>query len=136
MLNAYLHFPGNCEQALTFYAEVLGGQLESLLKHGDTPMKEHVDDAWQDKVIHAVLRIGDAVLMASDAPALYYKVPQGFAVCLTISTAEAERIFPLLAEGGNVTMPLQKTFWAERFGNVTDRFGTPWRITGGRVPKA
>jgi PhnB protein len=136
MLNTYLTFPGTCEQAIAFYARVFQGEIESSMKHGDTPMKEHVGPDWQDKIIHTVLRIADGVLMASDAPPQMYKTPQGFSVSITLPTAEAERIFPLLAEGGKVEMPLQNTFWAERFGSLTDRFGTPWMITGGHQPKA
>jgi PhnB protein len=136
MLNAYLHFPGSCAQAIEFYAKTFQGTVESLVKHGDTPMKDHVGPDWQDKIVHCVVRIGDGALMASDAPPQMYKVPQGFSVSLTLSTAEAQRVFPLLAEGGHVNMPLQKTFWAEQFGAVTDRFGIPWMITGGHEPKA
>lgn len=136
MLNAYLNFPGTCEQAIAFYAKVFNGKIESSMKHGDTPMKEHVGPDWQDKIIHTVLQIGDGILMASDAPPQMYKPPQGFSVSITLPTAEAERIFPLLSEGGTITMPLQQTFWAERFGALTDRFGTPWMVTGGHQPKS
>jgi PhnB protein len=135
MLNAYLNFPGTCEQAIKFYERVFHGKLESIMKHGETPMKERVSADWQDKVIHCTLRIGDGVLMASDAPPQMYKTPQGFAVSLTLSVEEAARVFPLLGEGGNITMPLQETFWAKRFGAVTDRYGIPWMITGGHEPK-
>jgi PhnB protein len=134
MLNPYLHFPGTCEQAITFYAKVFNGKIESSTRHGETPMKEHVGPDWQDKLVHATVRIGDSVLMASDAPPQMYKAPQGFAVSITLSAAEAQRVFPQLAEGGHVNMPLQKTFWAELFGALTDRFGTPWMITGGHQP--
>ena len=135
MLNVYLTFPGTCEQALSFYETVFHGKRESLMKHGETPMKEHVSADWQDKVIHAVLRIGDGSLMASDAPPQMYKTPQGFSVSIILSVDEAERVFPLLADGGKIAMALQETFWAQRFGSVTDRFGTPWMITGGHQPK-
>ncbi|HEX5655870.1 MAG TPA: glyoxalase/bleomycin resistance/extradiol dioxygenase family protein [Polyangiales bacterium] len=135
MLNAYLNFPGSCEQAIAFYAKVFRGEIESSHKHGETPMKDHVSAAWRDKIIHTTLRIGDGVLMASDAPPEMYKPPQGFAVSITLDVSEAERVFPLLGEGGTITMPLQETFWAQRFGAITDRYGIPWMITGGHQPK-
>jgi PhnB protein len=130
MLNAYLTFPGSCEQAIQFYAKLFHGEVQFLMKHGDSPMKDRVPPEWRDKVIHCTLRIGQSSLMASDAPPDRYEIPTGFAVSITLSVAEAERTFPLLAEGGTITMPLQQTFWAPRFGTVTDRFGTPWMVSG------
>lgn len=135
MLNPYLNFPGTCAEAIKFYERLFHGKVEQLMTHGETPMKERVPAEWQDKVIHTTLKIGDSVLMASDAPPSMYKRPQGFSVSLTLPLSEAERTFPLLAEGGEITMPLQKTFWAERFGAVTDRYGIPWMITGDHQPK-
>lgn len=135
MINVYLKFPGTCAPALAFYAKTFRGEIESSMKHGDSPMKEHVGPDWHDKIVHAALRIGDSVLMATDMPPQMYKVPQGFSVSITTTAAEAERVFPLLAEGGTVNMPLTQTFWAERFGDVVDRFGIPWMITGGLQPQ-
>ncbi len=136
MINTYLTFPGNCEQAITFYAKVFQGKVEFSMKHGETPMKDQLGPEWQDKIVHSTVRIGDNVLMASDAPPQYYKTPQGFSVSVTLSLDEAERVFNALADGGTVNMPFAKTFWAERFGAVVDRFGTPWMITGGHETKA
>lgn len=128
-LNPYLVFNGECEAALTFYAECLGGKIEAMLPHAGTPAEAHVPAEWRDKILHARMSIGDDVLMASDAPPGRYEQPKGFSVTLQITDpAEAERVFHRLAEGGTVQMPIQQTFWAARFGMVVDRFGTPWMV--------
>lgn len=128
-VNAYLNFNGQCEEAFTFYAECLGGKIESMMNHGDSPMAEHVPSEWKEKILHARLLVGDTVLMASDSPPEHYQAPQGSYVSLSVEdTADADRIFSALAEGGKVQMPIEKTFWAERFGMVVDRFGIPWII--------
>jgi PhnB protein len=94
-----------------------------------TPAAEHAPPEWQSEIMHARLSIGDQVLMASDSPPQYQAPMKGFSVSLNVdSIAEAERIFAAFAEGGTVGMPLQQTFWATRFGMLTDRFGTPWMI--------
>ncbi|MDN5864163.1 MAG: VOC family protein [Gammaproteobacteria bacterium] len=126
--NTYLFFDGNCREAFEFYAATLGGDLKAMITGADTPMAEEMP-AMRDKIMHAYLQIGDTAIMASDAPAPHYNKPQGFDVCIYTDTLEeAERIFAALSEGGEVTMPLEKTFWAERFGSLVDRFGTPWMI--------
>ena len=90
---------------------------------------------WHDKILHARLQIGDDVLMASDAPPGRRDKMQGFSVTLNIKEpAEAERIFAAFAEGAKVTMPLAETFWAQKFGMLTDRFGTPWMINCEKPP--
>ncbi|HWR36798.1 MAG TPA: VOC family protein [Clostridia bacterium] len=128
-LDAYLTFNGECEAAFKFYEQCLGGKIEAMMTHGGSPAAEHVPPDWHKKILHARMTIGDRVLMASDAPPDRYQQPQGFSIALGIKElAEAERIFQALAENGKVQMPLQKTFWALRFGMVVDRFGTPWMI--------
>lgn len=128
-MNPYLLFNGNCENAMKFYEKSLGGKVEAMLTHEGTPMEKMVPTEWRKKIIHARLKLGDKVLMASDCPPDSYVKPQGFSVNLDFkSPAEAERVFNALAENGSVQMPLQQTFWAARFGMVTDRFGTPWMI--------
>ena len=88
---------------------------------------------WQDKILHASLKIGDTVLMGSDAPPERYEKPKGFSVSLVLDdTGEAERIFKTLSEGGSVQMPIQQTFWAARFGMLTDRYAIPWMINCGQ----
>jgi PhnB protein len=128
-LNPYLFFKGNCKEAFTFYEKVLGGKISAMMTHGETPAAEHTKPEWQDKIIHARMTFGDQVLMASDAPPEHYRPMQGFSVSLSVEEpAEADRIFKAFSEGGEVTMPIQETFWAHRFGMLVDRFGTPWMI--------
>lgn len=128
-MNPYLLFNGDCEAAIKFYEKSLGGKVEAMFTHEGTPMEKMVPAEWRKKIIHARLALGDKVLMASDCPPDRYVKPQGFSVNLDCKTpAEAERVFSALAENGSVQMPLQETFWAARFGMVTDRFGTPWMI--------
>jgi PhnB protein len=128
-INPYLFFDGNCEEAFNFYAKVLGATIEAMFPHAGSPAEEHVPPEWRSKIMHARLVLGNQVLMASDAPPGRQDPMKGFSVSLNVdSTAEAERIFQALAEKGTVTMPIQQTFWAARFGMLVDRFGTPWMI--------
>ena len=128
-LNPYLFFTGNCKEAFTLYEKVLGGKIIAMMTHKETPAAEHTKPEWQDKIIHARMTFGDQVLMASDAPPEHHRPMQGFSASLTVQEpAEANRIFKAFSEDGQVTMPIQETFWAHRFGMLVDRFGTPWMI--------
>jgi PhnB protein len=128
-VNAYLNFNGDCAAALEFYQKHLGASVDSIFRGKDAPASAQMGAEWDDKIIHARFTIGNDVLMASDCPSEYYAKPQGTTISLHVeSQAEAERIFGALAEGGTVIMPLEQTFWATRFGMVTDQFGTPWMI--------
>jgi PhnB protein len=128
-LNPYLTFNGQCEAAFKFYERCLGGKIEFMLTHGESPMAQQTPAGWRNKIMHARLVVGDKVLMGSDAPPERYEGPKGFSVSLGIDTpAEAERVFSALAENGTVQMPLQETFWALRFGTLVDRFGIPWMV--------
>jgi PhnB protein len=128
-LNPYLTFNGQCEAAFKFYETCLGGKIAMMMTFADSPMAQQVPAAFRNKIIHARMTIGNDVLMASDAPPERYQPPKGISVSLSIDKpADAERIFHALAEKGTVEMPIQKTFWAERFGSLVDRFGTPWMI--------
>jgi PhnB protein len=128
-LNPYLTFNGQCEAAFKFYEKVLGGKIEAMIPHAGTPAEDHVPSDWRDKIIHARLVVGDKVLMGSDAPPERYEPEKGSSVSLGIDKpADADRIFGVLAENGTVQMPIQETFWAQRFGMLVDRFGTPWMI--------
>ena len=125
----YLNYNGDCAQAFKFYEKALGGKIDMMQTHGETPMKDQVPADWRNKVMHAQLTIGDALLFGSDAPPNQYEKPQGISVALAVlDPADAERKFKALSEGGNVTMPIQQTFWAQRFGMVTDKFGIPWMV--------
>jgi len=133
-LNTYLHFKDNCREAFQLYARVLGGKLENLITYGESPMAKETPKALLDKVMHVRLVVGDQILMGSDSPPDHYHPLAGFSVNIaTNSAAEAERIFKALSEGGTVRMPIQKTFWADRFGMFVDRFGTPWMVNYDRA---
>lgn len=126
--NPYLNFNGNCEEAFNFYAKTLGGKILFKMTHGETPEGHKVPE-MKDKIMHATLQIGNQLIMGSDAPPQYFSKPQGFFVSINVKdVAESERIYKALAENAKIEMPLGQTFWAERFGMLTDRFGIPWMI--------
>jgi PhnB protein len=128
-LNPYLTFNGTCEEAFKAYEKILGGEIVAMMPHEGTPAEGNVPAEWRKKIIHARLVTDGTLLMGSDAPPDRYKSMQGFAVTINIKEpTEAERVFNALAEGGTAIMPLTETFWAKKFGMVTDRFGTPWMI--------
>ena len=128
-LNPYLSFNGQCERAFKFYEKVLGGKIEAMMPYEGSPMAQQVPRERLSKIMHARLRIGDETLMGSDSPPDRYEPMQGFSVTLgTDDPHEAERVFHALSENGIVQMPIQKTFWAVRFGMLVDQFGTPWMI--------
>ena len=125
----YLNFNGTCAEAFNFYQQVLGGTIEMMQTHGESPMKDHVPSAWHDKVIHACLKVDGQSIMGSDAPAEHFAPAQGMYVSVGVESAtEGARVFAALAHGGRVTMPFAQTFWSPGFGMVVDRFGTPWMI--------
>ncbi len=129
ILCPYLNFDGRCEEAFLFYAELLGGTIEVMMKQGDSPMADSVAPEARDRIMHARLTVGDWILLASDAPAEVYQPPRGIYVMADRDEpVDAERVFHALAEGGRVAMPIQETFWALRFGIVIDRFGIPWMV--------
>src|SRR4051794_16715430 len=122
-LNPYLSFDGNCAQAFGFYEEALRGKIVALMSYADTPMAEQTPPEMRGRIVHARLMVGDAVLMGGDCPAERYEAMKGFSVTLNIAEPdEAERVFNALAPGGTVSMPIQETFWARRFGMLVDRF--------------
>ena len=129
-LNPYLLFTGQCEEAFKFYEKLLGGKIEVMLPHAGTPAESQVPPEWRDKILHVRMTTLGGILMGSDAPPGRQQKPQGFSVSVSVNDpAEAERIYQGLAEGATaVTMPIQETFWAKRFGMLTDRFGIPWMV--------
>lgn len=133
VLDSYLFFNGTCAEAMQFYERTLGGKLEALMKYGDSPEPQGCPANAENLVMHAHLSIDGRALMASDMPPGHAPSSMGgFALSLNYPTVqEARRIFDALSQGGSVTMPMQKTFWAEAFGMLTDRFGTPWMVGGG-----
>jgi PhnB protein len=133
-LITHLHFNGNCETAFKFYEQALGGKIVTMMLHEGTPAAEHVPPEWRKKILHASLTVGDQWLMGADAPPEHYQPPRGFSVAIQIEDqAEAERIFKALAESGKVSMPIQQTFWAKRFGMLVDQFGIPWLLNCGKT---
>lgn len=125
----YLNFNGNCAEAFRFYERVLGGKIEVLLTHGDSPVAAQVPPEWKDRVLHARLVVGDQVLLASDAPPDKYAPTRGIYAFAGVDTPdEAERIFTALSTGGTTTMPFGPTFWASAFGMCVDRYGIGWMV--------
>jgi len=130
-IQPYLFFSGRCEEAVEFYRSALGAEVDLLLRYRDSPEPmppESIPPGWEDKIMHVDIRIGGALVMASDACGEAEAI-SGFAVALNVATeAESDRYFNALTEGGQVIMPLGKTFWSPRFGMVTDRFGVCWMV--------
>jgi PhnB protein len=126
----YLFFDGNCAEAFAFYEKALGGKIEAMMTYKDAPGPQDSPPEWLGKVMHASLRLGDTAIMASDAPpARSPGKPQGFYISLGVETPEeAERAFGALSGGGKVTMAMEETFFARKFGMTIDRFGIPWMI--------
>ena len=128
-MNPYLCFNGNCEAAFKFYEQCLDAKPGGLFRYAGSPMADQVPVDWQNKIMHGSVTIDGSVLMGGDVAPDRYEKPKGFSLSLRMAdTAEAERIFRGLSKGGEVVVPLDKTFWAERFGMVVDRFGVPWLI--------
>ena len=121
----YLNFNGNCRDAMKFYERCLGGELQ-IMPFAEAP-GNHPPEA-KDRIMHARLTNGSAVLMASDTmPGMPFQKGTNFAICVNCQTQEElERFFSAISQKGNVTMPLQDTFWGARFGMLTDQFGVNW----------
>jgi PhnB protein len=134
-LDSYLFFNGTCADAMRFYERTLGGKIEMMMTHAQSPMGAQASPGNADRIMHARLVIDGRALMASDAMAGQpYEGMKGFSLALAYPTAaEAKKVFGALSDGGKVTMPMEKTFWAEAFGMLVDRFGTPWMVNGGMV---
>lgn len=128
----YLFFDGRCEEALEFYRTTLGAEVTMLMRVKENPDPIPPDmypPGSDDKVMHTSFTIGETTLMASDGRAQGKPVFQGFSLSLSVpNDAEAQRLFSALGEGGQVQMPLAKTFFASSFGMVADRFGVGWMI--------
>jgi PhnB protein len=131
-LQSYLFFDGRCEEAIEFYKKAIGAEVEMLMRFKDSPEPPQpgmVPPGSDNKVMHASLRIGDTNVMASDSRCTGQPRFEGFALTLTAANeAEADRLFAALADGGEVRMPLAKTFFSPRFGMVADRFGVSWMV--------
>ncbi|HEY3180120.1 MAG TPA: VOC family protein [Casimicrobiaceae bacterium] len=128
----YLFFDGRAEEAIEFYRSALGAEVITLLRFKDSPEPQPpgmVPPGAENKVMHSSFRIGDTTVMASDGECLGKPTFQGFSISLTVpNEADAERLFSVLGKGGQVQMPLAKTFFSPRFGMVADRFGVSWMV--------
>jgi PhnB protein len=128
-IQPYLFFDGRCEEAIEFYRGSIGAEVTMLMRFKDSPDQAMVTPGTENKVMHASLKIGDASVMASDGRCMGQTNFQGFALSLIASDeAEAERLFTALGNGGQVQMPLAKTFFSPSFGMVADRFGVTWMV--------
>jgi PhnB protein len=131
-LQPYLFFDGRCEEAIEFYRKALGAEVDMLMRYNespDPPPPGMTPPGWENKVMHASLRIGGAMLMASDGCGEGPPSFQGFSLSLSVpDEATADRLFAALGDGGQVQMPLGRTFFSPRFGMVADRYGVSWMI--------
>ena len=128
-ITPYLFFGGRCEEALEFYRRAIGAEVIALLRWKDSPDPAMAMPGAEDKVMHAELRIGDTTVMASDGRCQGTPDFRGFSLSITaIDVAAADRLFAALGEGGQVQMPLTKTFWSPCYGMLTDRFGLEWMV--------
>jgi PhnB protein len=132
-IEPYLFFNGRCEEAIEFYKKALGAEVSMLMRFKDSPEPPApgmVPPGSDNKIMHLCMRVGDANVMASDGHCSGQTSFQGFSLSLTAADeADAKRKFAALAEGGQVQMPLAKTFWSPCFGMVADRFGVGWMVT-------
>lgn len=126
----YLFFGGRCEEALEFYRSALGAEILMLSRFKEAPEPQGLPDCFDDKIMHATVRVGETILMASDGRCEGEQNFDGFSLSVTVpDEAEADRVFAALGDGGLVTMPLEKTFWAPKFGMLQDRFGVGWMVS-------
>ena len=133
LVQSYLFFGGRCEEAIEFYRQSIGAEIEMLMRYEDAPERPPegmLAEGYENKVMHASFRVGATTLMASDGCGGPDEGKfDGFSLSITVRTEEeADRVFAALSEGGKVTMPLGATFWSPKFGMLTDRFGLGWMI--------
>ena len=136
-LNTYLNYGGNCEQAFRFYEEHLGGQVTMLMRHGEQPNASNVAPEWKNAVLHARMTLGGTELFGADMPPDRFQPMRSAYLSLSVdSVEEAERVYALLMDGGQIFMKMEETFFASRFAMLRDRFGTSWMILGPRPDAA
>ena len=129
-LHTYLNYGGNCEQAFRFYEQHLGGKITMLMKHGENPTPgPGIPPEWNDKVLHARMNLGGTELLGADIPKDRFQPIRSAYLSLTVdSSQEAERVYGLLSDGGEIFMKMEETFFATRFAMLRDRFGTSWLL--------
>lgn len=133
LVQPYVSFNGNCEEAVEFYRAAIGAEVSMMLRYKECPEPPApgmLPAGFEEKIMHASLRVGESVLMASDSPCHGESGFAGFSLALNASSEpEASAMFAALADGGEILMPLGKTFWAPCFGMVKDRFGIRWMVS-------
>jgi PhnB protein len=133
IIQPYLFFNGRCEEAIEFYRKALGAEVQMKMRYKESPEPlppNMVPPGFESKIMHASFRIGQTVVMASDGCSADKPNFDGFSLAISVSNeAEADRVFTALGEGGQVKMPLTKTFWSPRFGMLEDRFGVAWMVS-------
>jgi PhnB protein len=138
LVQPYLFFGGRCEEALDFYRNAIGAEVLMLSRFKDAPEKQSgLPECFDEKVMHASVRVGESIFMVSDGRCEGDPEFEGFSLSITVpDEAEAERVFAALSDGGLVTMALEKTFWAPKFGMLQDRFGVSWMVSVVHKPEA
>ena len=128
-LNTYLNYGGNCAEAFRFYEKYLGGKITMIMTHGQMPDPSAVNPDWADKVLHARIELGETAIYGADIPSPPFEPIRSAYLSLNVgSIAEAESIYALLTEGGEIFMPMSETFFAHRFAMFRDQFGTSWML--------
>jgi len=134
-LYTYLNYGGNCRQAFEFYVQHLGGKITELTTHGEMPGEAKVPPDWKDAVLHARMDLGETVLLGADVPPERFQPMRSAYLTLIVdSSKEADRIYALLKEGGQIFMAMEETFFAHRFAMLRDRFGTSWMLLHEKAP--
>ncbi len=126
-LDIYVNYPGHCEAAFRFYEQQIGGRLMSMMRHAEMPSNPNIPENWKNAVLHARMEIGNTVLMGADIP--HAEPMRSTYLTLRFDTeAEAERVYRVLSEDGEVFMKMEETFYATRFAMLRDKFGTSWML--------
>ncbi len=126
-LDIYLNYRGKCEQAFRFYEQHLGGRITTMMTHGEQPAQADVPENWKKAILHARIEIGNTVLMGADIPGAE-PMRSAYLTLSVGSDEEAERLYELLSEGGQIFMKMGETFFASRFAMLRDKFGTSWML--------
>jgi len=127
-LYTYVNYSGNCQEAFRFYEEHLGGKITMMMTHGQGPHTNDGPPNWKDAILHARMNLGETVLMGADIPKAQ-PMRSSYLALIVNSIEEAERVYAALSEGGEIFIPMQENFFAFRFAQLRDRFGTSWMIT-------
>jgi PhnB protein len=126
-LDIYVNYPGNCQQAFRFYEQHLGGKITMLMTHREQPGTANIPEDWKNAILHARMEIGDAVLMGADIPNAE-PMRSAYLTLRLDTTEEAEKVYAILSEDGQIFMKMEETFFATRFAMLRDKFGTSWML--------